>query len=158
MTECKVLAHTVLVLCRIYSFLLDIYLFLVSLRNKLLFGFRGVCDIEFVQDRSYRKSDFVGSQREVIGQYCNLLKVKADVRCLPSAADGLASDGFRLLPFWHAVPTAFPSVCKQGFLAMQRSLVCVVKKPCLECKEALFEMQSKPICLSTGYDSSRRER
>lgn len=61
MTECKVLAHTVLVLCRIYSFLLDIYLFLVSLRNKLLFGFRGVCGIEFVQDRSYRKSDFVGS-------------------------------------------------------------------------------------------------
>lgn len=45
--ECKVLAHTVLVLCRIYSFLLDIYLFLVSLRNKLLFGFRGVCGLLF---------------------------------------------------------------------------------------------------------------
>ena len=28
--------------------------------------------------------------------------------------------------------------CKQGFFCVQRSLVCIVKKPCLQCKEALF--------------------
>uniref|UniRef100_UPI003FEEF307 hypothetical protein n=1 Tax=Prevotella sp. TaxID=59823 RepID=UPI003FEEF307 len=34
-------------------------------------------------------------------------------------------------------------IFKQGFFALQGSLVCVVNKPCFESKQALFEKQPK---------------
>ena len=46
----------------------------------------------------------------------------------------------------RCVATALWCVCKQGFFWMKRSLVWSVKKPCLRCKEALFENGGNKRC------------
>ena len=46
----------------------------------------------------------------------------------------------------RCVVTALWCVCKQGFFWMKRSLVWSVKKPCLRCKEALFENGGNKRC------------
>ena len=56
---------------------------------------------------------------------------------LQDTADTLSSGTYTATrrPFSRS---SFPQVCKEALFALKRSLVCSTKKPCLECKEALF--------------------